>query len=189
MDFPCRRTENLVEEPADRSGPSGTAHRVAPPLRPGVRCLQILARPPPERGTQRKFRCAGPSGAKSRFPIASAMRYGGMGKSIRKKSAVPSLLLCRALMRTRKIVGRLNTCVVGDAHAGRILQRNPTARVNRLILAEEKRISLAGGLLRTEPLEAAGRGSRGILNIHRSRRWAADRWSAAIRESDHARPA
>ena len=50
--------------------------------------------------------------------------------------------------------------VIRDAHARRVLQRDPTARVNRLRLRVQKGMLLAGRLRRIEPLQA-GRPRRG----------------------------
>ena len=49
---------------------------------------------------------------------------------------------------------RTHMRAVGEAHRGRILQRHPTARMDRLRLAEQERMLAAGGHRRIQPLQA-----------------------------------
>ena len=62
---------------------------------------------------------------------------------------------------------RVNLGVVGDTDLRRILQRNPAAGVYRLGLRVQKRIGLAGGLRRRQPLQARCLGPRLVRNTHR----------------------
>ena len=80
---------------------------------------------------------------------------------------------CRALRRIHlrghdghEILRRADRRLVRHAHAGRVLQRNERPRLNRLRLAEQKRLLLAGGLARSEPLKAARRRRRRVAHAH-----------------------
>ena len=77
---------------------------------------------------------------------------------------------------------------VGDAHAGRILQRNPAAGVDRLRLREQERVLLAGRLLAAEPLQAAGLRAGGVVDADGRRLRPAAGPSAARRGSASALP-
>ena len=57
--------------------------------------------------------------------------------------------------------------LLGFALKGGVTRRE-SARVNRLTLAEEERMALAGGLEGFEPLQSAGGGGRGVVDGDRT---------------------
>ncbi len=59
--------------------------------------------------------------------------------------------------------------VVSDANAGRVLDGNPAAGVNGLVLTEEEGVRFAGGLFRGKPLQSAG-GFGGVIADENGRR-------------------
>ena len=71
-----------------------------------------------------------------------------------------------ALITARRPCGVRDPRRVGDADAGRVLQRDPAARVDRLRLRVEERMLLARGLRRIEPLEAGCRRRGRVADAH-----------------------
>ena len=58
---------------------------------------------------------------------------------------------------------------ISDAHAGGVLQRNPTARMNRFRLRKEKRALLSGGLRGIKPLQTGSAGRGRVMDAHARR--------------------